>query len=668
MFNPGGFEAGGASQGLYANKYMPSVSDTLAKVIKNHTLKAGFFYEWIRNAQPANNNTNGLLQVSSGNTFSYGNEYADLLTGNLSNYGETNFNRINDINYTTVEFFLQDSWKATRRLTIDYGMRFTHFTPWIDGKNFGYSIFDLAAYNAGGGATCAPSPTFCGFKWHAKDGTIPLGGFPTRALFYQPRFGAAYDLRGNGKTVLRGGWGRFYYHSGQFTNGLDASAGVASAGLSPTTWVGSGAAGCPTNTSGNGAPLFASYLPSCLSASASPASPAAVDSRDDRQPYTDSWSFTIGQQTPWRGYFEAAYVGNRSRDLGNTSGGAGSNINMVPLGAMLTATNPGSADANKYRPLNNPSTGAGYGDLNQATNNLYANYNSMQLSWIRHVGRYTVQANYTLQKALGIVAPTYNPFNLGSNYGVLPSDRRHLFNLAYSIDEGTLVHSNRFVNGAANGWQVSGIIQIESGANLTYGGTYSGVPNTNYNMSLSCVATDAEVRAGQGCPNGKTGGAAGGAAIIPGSNTGANASTGIPINNQSILGTNAVQLNPVVTCNPLSGLGSHQYINGNCFAAPTAVGKNGPTLLPVAYGPKYFDADLAVFKNFSVTESKRLQIRVQAYNFLNHPLYSFNGSNLNLNFVQDPVTQQFTQTNSNFGKVTEKQGGRVLEFAVKFYF
>jgi hypothetical protein len=335
---------------------------------------------------------------------------------------------------------------------------------------------------------------------------------------------------------------------------------------------------------------------------------------------------------------------------------------MVPIGAMLAATNPGLANADKFRPLQ------GYGDLNEATNNLYANYNSMQLSWIRHVGRYTVQANYTLQKALGIVAPTYNPFNLGSNYGVLPSDRRHLFNLAYSIDEGTLVHSNRFVNGAANGWQVSGIIQIESGANLTYGGTYSGVPNTNYNMSLSCVATDAEVRAGQGCPNGKTGGAAGGAAIIPGSNTGANASTGIPINNQSILGTNAVQLNPVVTCNPLSGLGSHQYINGNCFAAPTAVGKNGPTLLPVAYGPKYFDADLAVFKNFSVTESKRLQIRVQFYNFLNHPLYSFNGSNLNLNFVQDPVTQQFTQTNSNFGKVTEKQGGRVLEFAVKFYF
>ena len=62
IFNPGGFEAGGASAGLYANKYMPSVSDTLTKVWGTHTLKAGFFWEWIRNAQPANNNTNGYMQ------------------------------------------------------------------------------------------------------------------------------------------------------------------------------------------------------------------------------------------------------------------------------------------------------------------------------------------------------------------------------------------------------------------------------------------------------------------------------------------------------------------------------------------------------------------------------------------------------------------------------
>ena len=94
------------------------MSDTISKVFRNHTLKAGFFYEWIRNAQPANNFTNGEALVSRSNPFTYGNEYADLLTGNLNSYSETNFNRINDINYKAVEFFGQDSWKVTRKLTL----------------------------------------------------------------------------------------------------------------------------------------------------------------------------------------------------------------------------------------------------------------------------------------------------------------------------------------------------------------------------------------------------------------------------------------------------------------------------------------------------------------------------------------------------------------------
>ena len=135
----------------------------------------------------------------------------------------------------------------------------------------------------------------------------------------------------------------------------------------------------------------------------------------------------------------------------------------------------------------------GYGNVVQATNNLYANYNGLQVSWARHAGRYTIQANYTWQKSMGIVNPTNDPYSLGANYGPQASDRRNLFNAAYSIDVGTLVHSNALVDGVANGWQLSGIIQVESGTNLTYGGNISNqTPNLNYNMSLTCVATAAE--------------------------------------------------------------------------------------------------------------------------------------------------------------------------------
>ena len=116
------------------------------------------------------------------------------------------------------------------------------------------------------------------------------------------------------------------------------------------------------------------------SLSATPASPSAVDRKDDKQPYTDGWSVNVDQATPWQGLFELSYVGNRSRDLQNTQGGAGSNINLVPAGSMLSATNPATANADTYRPLQ------GYQNLNLATNNLYQNYNAMQVSWARHAG------------------------------------------------------------------------------------------------------------------------------------------------------------------------------------------------------------------------------------------------------------------------------------------
>jgi hypothetical protein len=634
VFNPGGFEDGGAA-GLFANKYMPSVSDTVTKVVTTHTLKAGFFYEWIRNAQPANNYTNGLLSVSANNQFSNGNEYADLLTGNLSFYQESNFNRLNDIHYGTTEFFVQDSWKATRKLTINYGIRFTRFQPWIDALGDGYSIFDVSQFSP----SCASAPTYCGFEWHKKDSAVPVSGFPMRAMFYQPRFGAAYDVSGVGTTVIRGGWGRFYYHSGQFTNGLDASAGVATATISPTTWVGS--TGCPPNSS-SGSPLYTAYL-SCLNLAATPASPAAVDSKDNNQPYSDSWSASVDQQTPFQGLMEFSYVGNRSRDLQNTQGGAGSNINLVPLGSMLSATNPGSANSNLYRPLQ------GYTDLNLATNNLYSNYNALQISWARHSGAYTIQANYTWQKALGIISPTVDPFSLGADYGPLPTDRRNLLNFAYSINLPSL-HVNALVDGVVNGWQISGVTQSESGANLTPSGAYTS--NSNFNVSYTCV--------GATCPQS--------AAIIPGSVSAQNP-TGIPINNQSILGTSSQQLNPRVICNPAAHSGAHQYINGACFAPNLIVGENGPAMMPATYGPWFFDSDLGIFKNFKMSESRSLQFRVQAYNFLNHPLWSFpNSQNLTLQYTQDPVTQQITQANPNFGRTTEKQGARVLEFVSKFYF
>src|ERR1022692_3024949 len=600
VFNPGGFEAGGATAGLYADKWMPSFSDTVTKVVSTHTLKFGFFWEWIRNSQPANNDTNGHLQVNVSNPNTTGNEYADLLTGTLNGYNETSFNRINDISYSTYEGFVQDSWKATRRLTLELGIRLTHFTPWADRTGAGYSIFDYSQYNS----ACTPLQ-YCGFEWHKRNSSVPIGGFPTRAMFFQPRFGAAYDLFGKGNTVLRGGWGRYYYHSGQFTAGLDVAAGVQTVSL---------------GSSVNGIPLMANQLDT-LNFSTQALSPAAVDKTDDKQPYTDSFSFTVSQRLPWSSLLEAAYVGNRSKSLPNSSG-AGSNINLVPVGAMLSSKNggvdPNSLTANNFRPLQ------GFSDLGLATNNTYASYNALQVTWVRTKGRYTINMNYAFGKAMGIVNPALDSFNLANDYGVQPANRTHIFNAAYSIELGNPAR-DKIVGGFVNGWQLSGITQLESGPNLT------GIQGQAFGMNTNGYK-------------------------IPG--------TTFNVSNVALLGTPNIQLNPVLTCNPSQGLATNQYINSSCFSIPTAIGQNGPSVLPAIYGPAFFNSDLGLFKNFQIKESKKLQLRFNGTNFLNHPLWSFNGSNLGLGFdggtgkVNTPL----------FGTVTQKQGHRIIQVAAKFYF
>jgi hypothetical protein len=136
------------------------------------------------------------------------------------------------------------------------------------------------------------------------------------------------------------------------------------------------------------------------------------------------------------------------------------------------------------------------------------------------------------------------------------------------------------------------------------------------------------------------------------------------VSNTSLLGTNAVALRPLITCDPGANLGPNQHVNQACFAIPSQIGQNGPTVLPVVYGPAFFNADLGLFKNFDLSESKRLQFRFNGYNFLNHPLWSFSNANLTLGF--DRNTGQLNTP--LFGYVTEKQGRRVIQLAVKFIF
>ena len=606
LLNPGGFEYGGGARGLFADKWLPTVSDTVSKVWGTHTVKLGFFYEWIRNSQPANNNTNGQSVFANNAGWAGGGTtgaaYGDLMTGWNTQYNEANFTNLHDESYSTVEGFVQDSWKVSRKLTLELGLRVSHLGPWTDRTGNGFSIFDYTKYSS----TASPL-TYPGFLWNKKDPSVPLTGFPTRAAYYAPRFGVAYDLFGKGATVLRGGWGRFFYHNGQFTSGMDVSAGV-----------------YQTTLSGVFYKDFAGINP----ANSPLGNPQAVDSKDDKSQYPASYSFTIAQRMPWSSMLEVAYVGNQSKDLFNTSApGPGNNPNMVPYGALFNrGVDPNSSTIQDlYRPFQ------GFTDIGIATHNLYQNYNSMQATWVRSKGRYNINMNYTFGKAMGIVG-TYDQFQVNNNYGVMGANRKHVFNAAYSIELGNFTKS-KMAGAFVNGWQLSGITQIESGINLA--------PNSsNFNVNLNGFA-------------------------MPGTISSTN-TAGYSVSSATIFGTRNISLQPLRTCNPTSGLGSNQYVNGNCFAIPTQVGQGGPEVGMPIYGPAFFNSDLGLFKNFQLSESKKIQLRFNAYNFMNHPLWSFiNGSN-NLNLTFNGTTGALS--NPKFGTVTEKQGRRIVQLAVKFYF
>jgi hypothetical protein len=325
---------------------------------------------------------------------------------------------------------------------------------------------------------------------------------------------------------------------------------------------------------------------------------------------------------PGSGLLEVAYVGNPTRNILNTTGGIGSDQNMVPVGAMLSSKNggvdPNGLNANNFRPLQ------GFGSVVLATNNLWANYNAMQITYQRVKGRAVISANYTWSKALGVLSPTLDSFNLQNDYGVQATNRPQIANLAISYDLGKFTH-NKFMGGFINGWQLSGIVQAQSGANLT----------------------------GQ---RGQTFGLNANGAKIPG--------TTFNISTTALLGTPNIAISPVLTCNPTANLQPHQYFNGACFSLPTQIGQNGATTLPVIYGPAYFNADLGVFKNFTIKERYKLQLRANGFNFLNHPLWSFN-SGSGLNYTTNAAG---VDNNPFFGTVTTKQGHRIVQLSARFTF
>jgi len=146
----------------------------------------------------------------------------------------------------------------------------------------------------------------------------------------------------------------------------------------------------------------------------------------------------------------------------------------------------------------------------------------------------------------------------------------------------------------------------------------------------------------------------------------------VKADNQIVLGTPDVTLMPKLVCDPSKHLSKNQYVNGNCFAPFATPGVQGDYIFPRLTGPGFFNSDLSLFKNFTwgKSENQKLQFRFSGYNFLNHPVRSFNGSNdpgLSLQFDQNGALIQ-PATGVQFGYANYKTGHRIIQGEAKWSF
>jgi hypothetical protein len=628
IINPSGYEQNNT---LYANKWLPTLSDNISKVWGTHTAKFGVYWERTKNQQPSDNYVNGEQQYANWGQGSTGNAYADMLTGILGGYNESNTDPVIAMHYTSIAFFAQDSWKLTRRLTLDYGLRVDHLGPWSDEEGHGAGVFLPSQYVAGASGT-----TLDGFAWHSIDKAIPLSGTKSRAFFYEPRFGLAWDIFGKGKTVLRGGVGQYRFHDEQNVQASALRLAAGSYDYSPAS---------PANN----APLTYAYLAGITPSAVAPGGVRTLDLNDTQQPLTTSYSFTISQRLPWASTAEFSYVGNQSSRLNNASNGTFGNINAIQYGALFNV--PGIFGTAANPALSPVSTGSSiyvpypqYGAIYQQEHNTYSNYNSVQASWNKQAGHLNWLLNYTFSKALGIRGENSSngvgdPLNIGNNYGVLPNDRTHIFNVAWVYQMGQIYkQSNLLLKGVVNGWQLSGTTQAQSGSPL------QAVSSSNFNFN-------ADFAPGTVLPGG---------IVVPTNNS------NFGVTQDTVNGTPYISVQPVLTCDPSKNLQPGQYINGNCFAAPTP-GHNGAFIMPYIKGPAFFNSDVSLFKNFQMGESRKIQLRVSAFNFLNHALPSFNpaGGDTNLNLTLNAAGKL---ANPTFGYAQYRNGNRTVQFVFKFFF
>ncbi|HWG21008.1 MAG TPA: carboxypeptidase regulatory-like domain-containing protein [Terracidiphilus sp.] len=638
-----------------------TVQDNLSWVKGNHLLKVGAFYSDNLKAETNGNGAdrpafpNGTVYCAPGQTGPPAsptagmpacvdtlNSLANALvpgTGTspqmFSGISEGSQDVNAQVKWHDFEWYLGDTWKVTRRLTVDYGFRWSFYREPYSADNQ-WATWDVADWSAAQ-ATSNPQDA-CNGLIVAK-GTHPceaanklLQGLgvnlglssgtqgssaaiiPNNNHDIAPRLGVVWDLFGNGRTALRFGAGQFYQREAV---GLDE-------GME------------------HGAPFSLSASSNRSLDTPAPLSGGAVSPNYTKElravtPHAWQWNATIEQEVHRNTTLEIGYVGNAGVHLTSMEAG-----NPVPQASwILAATNAGSNSGtgqNPWRPATN------FAGINGFAREGHASYHSLQTLFRSQWGPSTFQAAYTWSHSLGDVEldnssgganqelPTVQG-NDSLDKGNTNINRPNIFvaNEVYYLPK--FAHANALVQNTAGGWEFNSIFSAAHGSSLTVfmnggSGNVSQLIGTGYNGNNRPLTT------GQSCNAGEKG-------------------------------------------NHILNSGAFTLIGYTLGTVPSSIERRG-----YCYGAPTTDWDSQLAKNWQIKERYRIKFAMDFFDILNHP--NFNSSGLEGTGWVPPsfgcgaggcsasnptITTQAPVT--GFGTVSTLQigrGNRELQYSLKFSF